>query len=71
MNAQLAHLEYLDRLGTVIQKASQAITPTAAILEEFRLILIEADQMKAAEDVSDILVHLEASREILNKIKFQ
>lgn len=60
-----------DKLNTVVKRFREVLIPQLELSREFRLILIEADQMNAAEQISDVLIHLEASIDVLSKIKFE
>lgn len=71
MNVELEHLEQLDKFSSIVKRLAGALTPQEEITREFRLILIEADQMRAVDHISDVLVHLAAAREILSKISFE
>lgn len=70
MNVELEHLERLDKLSSIIKRLTGGIALNLEISKEIRLLLIEADEMTAVDSLSDILIHLEASVEILNKIRF-
>lgn len=58
----------LEKFRGVLQRLTMTMEPNLEIMKEFRLILIEADQMEAALKLSDVLVHMEAARELLNQI---